>query len=73
MSLEYHCDEHGIERAKTCLNLLSKLGNYSVNLTGQQEAFLLSSNWLTVPEFIKSFPDCAKGEGWGDLFVRIVD
>jgi FkbM family methyltransferase len=70
ISLEYHCDEHGIERTKTCLNLLSKLGNYSVNFTGQEEAILLSSNWLTVPEFIKSFPDCVKGEGYGDLFVR---
>jgi FkbM family methyltransferase len=70
MSLEYHCDEHGIERAKTCLSLLSKLGNYSVNLTGYDEAILLSSNWLSVPEFITSFPDCAKGRGWGDLFVR---
>ena len=81
MSFEYHTDEPGIERAKICLNLLSKLGNYNVNLTGQEEAILLSPTWLSIPEFIskwltapeliKSFSDCAKGEGWGDLFVRI--
>jgi FkbM family methyltransferase len=73
MSFEYHSDEQGIERAKTCLNLLSKLGNYNVNLTGQDEATLLSANWLTVPEFIKSFAEVAKDEVYGDLFVRIIE
>jgi FkbM family methyltransferase len=71
MSLEYHCGNGGIERTKECLNLLSERGRYVVNLTGQEQASFLSSNWLTVPEFIKSFPDCTKGQGWGDLFVRI--
>ncbi len=73
MSLEYHCDEHGIERVKTCLNLLSRLGSYSVNLTGQENEVFLSPNWLAMPEFIKSFPDCTKGNGWGDLFVKAID
>jgi FkbM family methyltransferase len=71
ISLEYHCDEHGIERVKRCLELLSTLGIYSVNLTGQEDAKFLSLNWLTVPEFLKSFPDCANGNRWGDLFVRV--
>jgi FkbM family methyltransferase len=73
ISLEYHCDNRGIEKVRECLDLLSKLGSYSVNLIGQENTILLSSNWLAVPEFIKSFPDCAKGNFWGDLFVRVVD
>jgi FkbM family methyltransferase len=36
MSLEYHCDEHGIERAKTCLNLLSKLGSGPIKFLADQ-------------------------------------
>ncbi len=73
VSLEYHCDARGIERVKECLDLLSKLGTYRVNLIGYESAVLLSSNWLPVPEFIKSFPDSAKGNFWGDLFAKIAD
>ncbi len=74
MSLEYHCgDKFGIERAKMCLSLLSRLGSYSVNLTGQENGVLLSPNWLAVPDFIKSFPNCTKDYGWGDLFIKAID
>lgn len=72
MSLEYHCDDRGIERVKECLSLLSTRGRYVVNLTGYDQASFLSSNWLTAPEFIKSFPYSANGHHWGDLFVKVV-
>ncbi len=73
ISLEYHCDESGIEHVRECLDLLSKLGDYHLNLVGGEDARLLSSEWLTLPEFKKSFPDCAKGNFWGDLFAVTAD
>lgn len=72
LTLEYTCDERGIERMKMCLSLLSTLGGYKVNLTGLNEAVLLASDWFTIPEFVQSFPDCAKGNGWGDLFFKAI-
>ena len=73
ISLEYRCDQDGIEQVRKCLDALSKLGSYNVNLIAQEDARLLLSNWLTVPDFIRSFPDCAMGKFWGDLFVKAAD
>lgn len=71
ISLEYHCDEHGIQQVRECLNILSDLGDYRINLIGEEDANFLHSEWLTVPQFIKAFPDWTEGNFWGDLFAVI--
>jgi len=71
MTLEYHDDKRGIQTINECLTMLSKRANYLVNLIGQEDAVFLSSVWLTIQEFKDSFPGCAKGNPWGDVFIRL--
>jgi FkbM family methyltransferase len=70
MSLEYHDDQRGIQMINECLAMLSTRANYIVNLTGQEDGMLLSTSWLTIREFKESFPKCARGNLWGDVFIR---
>lgn len=69
LSLEYHCDDASIERTRQCLDILSKLDVYSVNLTAEDEAALLLPRWLPIPDFLRSFPSITGGHFWGDIFV----
>lgn len=69
LSFEYHCDDASIGRARECLDILSKLGTYSVNLIAENKAELLSAEWLSVPDFLRSFPSITGGHFWGDIFV----
>ena len=71
ISLEYHCDARGQEKVTACLDRLSALGTCEVNLIGQEDARFLLPKWFTVREFIRVFPDCAMGNFWGDLFVKV--
>jgi FkbM family methyltransferase len=73
ISLEYHCDEAGNARTLECLDLLSARGNYELNLTGEKEADFLSPQWLTMSQFRASFPGCAMGYPWGDIFAKRID
>lgn len=71
MSLEYHDGRRGIQTINECLAMLSTRASYVVNLTGQEGALFLSSRWLTIDEFKDTFPECAKGNSWGDVFIRL--
>lgn len=69
-SLEYHSEEKGIITINECMGILAKRDNYVVNLTGQEGASFLLPRWVTIQEFKDSFPGCAKGNVWGDVFIR---
>jgi FkbM family methyltransferase len=73
VSLEYRCDKEGVEAVKECLDLLSRLGDYRVNLIGQESANFICARWLTLKEFVGTFPNCATGNFWGDLFAKTAE
>jgi FkbM family methyltransferase len=70
LSFEFQCDEIGIEKVRTCLELIGKLGSYEVNLTGQDNARWLLQKWVTIEEMVAIFPSCALDNFWGDIFLR---
>ncbi len=72
ISLEYHCDNAGIEKVRDILVHLEKIGSYEVNLIGGEDPVWLSSSWLPVARFMESFPEIAGPHYWGDLFVRLI-
>ena len=73
LSLEYHCDERGVAQVNECLRRLAQLGEYRLNLVGQENALFLLPDWLTISEFAGAFPRCAAGNFWGDLFAVLTD
>jgi FkbM family methyltransferase len=70
LSLEYHRGPQDIKNINECMDILAKNKKYEVNLTGQEGATFLSARWLTIQEFKDSFPACARGNIWGDVFIR---
>jgi len=70
LSFEYHCDENGIVKVRECLELISRLGTYSVNLIGQENDEWLLPRWTSIEEFIDIFPACASPHFWGDVYVK---
>lgn len=70
LSIEYHCHEGGVRKIKDCLDILDRLGSYTFNLTGTEEANLILPKWLTKDELLSSFPNCAKPHPYGDIFAR---
>jgi FkbM family methyltransferase len=70
LCLEYHDKVEDIRTIKECMDILAERQNYVVNLTGQERATFLSPRWLTIEEFKDSFPGCAQGNFWGDVFIR---
>jgi Methyltransferase FkbM domain len=73
LSLEYHTWSREIKTINECMDILARSGKYEVNLTGQESATFLLPRWLTIQEFKDSFPDCAEGNLWGDVFVHLPD
>jgi FkbM family methyltransferase len=71
ISLEYHSDARGTDKIRTCLELLSRLGDYEINLTGHESSHLSLPTWQPMKEFMHSFPESAKPFAYGDLFARL--
>jgi FkbM family methyltransferase len=71
ISIEYQCDHRGIEKIRACFGELSRMGELSVNITGQEDNKLLLPRWLPSWEFVKGFPACAGPNFYGDVFVRM--
>jgi hypothetical protein len=70
LSLEYHRGPQGIKNLNECLDILVKGTEYKLNLTGLEGTTFLSPRWLTVREFKDSFPECAKGNVYGEVFLH---
>jgi hypothetical protein len=71
ITIEYQCDRSGIEKVRSCFGELSRMGEFSVNITGQEDSNLLLPRWLTSQEFLEGFPACAGPNFYGDVFVRM--
>jgi FkbM family methyltransferase len=75
VTLEYHNrDNKDIHAMNECIDVMvDRFGKrkYMINLTGQEEALLLLSRWVPIEEFKNLFPSCARGNLWGDLFIRL--
>jgi FkbM family methyltransferase len=69
ISIEYHCHPEGIASVEECLTMMARLGAYKVNLIGEDNATFLLPKWLSIPDFLRAFPGCVVGHGWGDLFL----
>jgi FkbM family methyltransferase len=72
MSLEYHSGTRDVQAVNECMRVLTQRHGhekYVINLTGQEDATFLSARWLSIQEFVDSFPGCTKGNAWGDILV----
>jgi FkbM family methyltransferase len=70
LSIEFQCDERGVEKISQCVDMITKLATYEFNLTGTEEGKWLSPHWMTKAEFLTSFPACANPHYYGDVFMR---
>jgi len=70
LTIEYFCDDRGIERIRNCISYLSSLCPVTINATGKEDHRLLFSRWMNSEHFIKSFPHCVQPNFYGDLIIH---
>jgi FkbM family methyltransferase len=74
ISFEYHLyKETDVRKTVECLQYLSKLGPYKVNITPAERLVFVLPDWLTPQDFLAQFPQkllTMKLGGYGDVFVR---
>jgi FkbM family methyltransferase len=71
LSFEFHCNETDIATVHRCLKKLSELGQYEINLIGEENSSWLLQEWVSPIDFLNVFPSCAASYGYGDIFARI--
>jgi FkbM family methyltransferase len=74
ISFEFHLNEQGIARTRLCLERLLDFGTSYVNITPAELAFFHLSDWMSLEQFLKWFPDDLKqtlpGYPYGDIFIK---
>jgi FkbM family methyltransferase len=70
LNFEYHCDERGAQKVGQCFRELSRLGDFTVNMVGEDYSEWLLERWLHPVEMLNIFPSCAGRYFYGDIFVR---
>jgi FkbM family methyltransferase len=69
LCFEYCCDDHGIAELHLCLDLLTRLGKFEMNMVGGERTEWLFPNWISKNDFDgvfrrETFPF------YGDIYVR---
>lgn len=73
LSLEYQTDERGMFNIRRCVELISQIGDYRINLTAYEDGNLILPSWLHAAEFLAQFPCCAREIAYGDLILKRED
>jgi FkbM family methyltransferase len=71
LCFEYRLSEAGTETALFCLEKLSLLGQYELNLTGQEGSEFVLPNWPPMSNFKTSFLEHGKPHYYGDIYARL--
>jgi FkbM family methyltransferase len=69
LCFEYCCDDHGMTELWGCLDLLSRRGDFEMNLIGEEGAVWFFSKWLSKKEFKRSFSR-EKAPFYGDIYIK---